>query len=1180
MQPKLKEKDVQRPRPTTVRAMTAEFGARLRLTSSELACDGTLEVHRWSLDVDAAGVAALARDIGRSYVRPDARLLTPSASVKNKVPTDPNVRKGDFGELVAMGLYGARMGSVVPYSKLLLKPVAGATVQGPDTLAVTIEVGERVAPVIVETKYRTNASPSQVLSDIGKSLGVVDEDYLASAWAAGAELMSAHPDYARQFAFSAAQHLGRLLDPDAPLPPHRSHAVAVVPTDKLTPEKLSEHWSDAPPVTVLNVVEVANLDFLQEQVFNAAAKLTYSDLVAGVPALLPPGMKAGAAGLISRDAPQALSTDARHAPIAGLVEASLWFLADEDGVAKARADAIRSDSAADPDVVGLGQLLAGALGGAVGVLKGRELEHFARTARDVVNLTAHPEELRQAALSLQVDEPLAHAARHVAAALLHRLERHPVTMTAAQGASGPLVAHVVSTMRRFGRHAFWPSQAAAIRGGLFDSGQRSLTIQMPTSAGKTTLMQLLCAHTLDQEPNGVIAVLAPTKSLVRQLSGDLRSALPDDVVDVRSSQGGLDYDTDVPSSADVLSEPGVAVLTPERFDLDWRRAATGDGGVDLDNIKLLVVDEAQHVSNGLRGAKLELVIAKALRRGIRVVLLASQFPDVPAIANWINGIALESDWRPAWLERHVYIRGLPDEKSTTARVGYLWPEGGEPREVLKLKPSEKTKGAGWIRKTKHEAAGLVAKWEHDGLVVVFTENKSYAPDLLKAIQAGLPPWDSAPPALEELARRIEDLHPHEAAALREGLGLHHADVPRTVREVIEVAARLDGGLLRCIVCTPTLLEGVDFPTRTVIAAYPPRTTDRWRRPDIARLRNLEGRAGRAGKFISGRLVVLTSNAEQARKWRRAMREKLPATETALTAALRALALYQPQFLSTEIVEVIDAVTLEALAESAAVSGDVRAAVELALERTFWSATSAPTAREPVTARATAYLGQVAQLVPDPAMRDAIYRSGLRLAGCLKLGTAVSEKQDTLVRILREEPPDPKRLDKVLHWLVARCVEHLDELEELRDIPSVSLRDALDGWMSGLSEADLARHHGIAWACIKPSHLETLLVWALTGAFEIIAALDGDLDLRDLAYDRLGPARIRYGVPDTDLCGLVREGYDRVDVTRVASAYAEEPPIKLLGTLLPVADVVRERLDEEIRVKLEREHQEQRASGKS
>jgi replicative superfamily II helicase len=266
--------------------------------------------------------------------------------------------------------------------------------------------------------------------------------------------------------------------------------------------------------------------------------------------------------------------------------------------------------------------------------------------------------MREVLDATTVDATVLEAARHVAAALLHRLRRHPQTMTAAKGATGVAVRHVVGRMRQLGRQAFWPSQAHAVRGGLVDPAQRSLAIKMPTSAGKTTLMQLVAADAIDRHPDGVVAVLAPTRALVSQLYRDLRDGLPADV-NIRSSQGGLDYDTDLPSAGGVLDGPGVAVVTPERLDLDWRRAMTDDGGIDLQNIKLLIVDEAQHVDNGSRGAPLELLIAKPLRRDIRVVLLASQFSDVKAVANWVNGDALESGWRPAWSERHVFIRGLP-----------------------------------------------------------------------------------------------------------------------------------------------------------------------------------------------------------------------------------------------------------------------------------------------------------------------------------------------------------------------------------------------------------------------------------------------------------------------------------------------------------------------------------------
>nr|WP_232530961.1 DEAD/DEAH box helicase [Microlunatus antarcticus] len=690
-------------------------------------------------------------------------------------------------------------------------------------------------------------------------------------------------------------------------------------------------------------------------------------------------------------------------------------------------------------------------------------------------------------------------------------------------------------MRRYGRHAFWPSQAEAVRGGLLDPAQRSLAVKMPTSAGKTTLMQLVAADTIDRHPEGVVAVVAPTRALVSQLFRDLRDGLPDDV-SVRSSQGGLDYDTDLPSAGGVLDGPGVAVVTPERLDLDWRRAMTDDGGIDLQNIKLLIVDEAQHVDNGRRGATLELLIAKALRRDIRVVLLASQFSDVQAIANWINGDALESDWHPAWLERHVFIRGLPDTSPTRARTAYLWPEGSEPVEVFTLKPSGKTKGDGWIRDRKHEAAGLVEKWTSEGLVVVFTDLKSHALGLLNTISASAAPVSTPHPTLTELAASIEVLHPADAAALRNGFGLHHADVHRDVRRVIESAARR--GLLRCIVCTSTLLEGVDFPARTVIAAYPPRTPEQ-QRPDIARLRNLEGRAGRAGRFVSGRLVVMTSDHDQARKWRRAMRQDLPPTRTALTEALMVLRHQAPEQMLPATKNIIDAVTIEALAESAAADGDFRRALEEALQRTFWSGTSAPQVLQTTLANGAGYVHQIAQRVPDAALRAALYRSGLKLEGCLKLRDAIAASLNAIVLILRAEQPDPADHDRLLSWLISACVANLEELEDLRDVDRAALKFSLAAWVAGTSEDDISQAYPEAWAAVKAQHLETLLVWSLTGSFEIIAALANDLGLRESAHSRLAPSRLRYGVFDAELCPLVRNGADRVEVARIANECLDE-----------------------------------------
>jgi len=182
-------------------------------------------------------IAEVAREIGVGeqllgrWVA--AELSFPRAQVRHVVPTAGTVRKGDFGEMVAMGIYSTKMDRTVPYTKLqLAKPVANATTQGADTVCLTITQGEDLEPVSVEAKCRPIGRPSDVLDPIEKSSKTVTYEYLVQAWAAGVQLMLSHPDHARHFAYSAAQHLGRLNDPDAPLPPHLRHAVAVVGEDR------------------------------------------------------------------------------------------------------------------------------------------------------------------------------------------------------------------------------------------------------------------------------------------------------------------------------------------------------------------------------------------------------------------------------------------------------------------------------------------------------------------------------------------------------------------------------------------------------------------------------------------------------------------------------------------------------------------------------------------------------------------------------------------------------------------------------------------------------------------------------------------------------------------------------------------------------------------------------------
>src|SRR5690606_38014437 len=120
------------------------------------------------------------------------------------------------------------------------------------------------------------------------------------------------------------------------------------------------------------------------------------------------------------------------------------------------------------------------------------------------------------------------------------------------------------------------------------------------------------------------------------------------------------------------------VMTPERFDLEWRRTLTGDDPTQLDALGLLIIDEAHLIYETRRGARLERIIARAGRRGSRVLLLPSQVPDATDIGARVGGQAGGPSWSPTRLRRFVYCTGAAE------MAGMLQAETGDPAQRLTL----------------------------------------------------------------------------------------------------------------------------------------------------------------------------------------------------------------------------------------------------------------------------------------------------------------------------------------------------------------------------------------------------------------------------------------------------------------------------------------------------------------
>jgi hypothetical protein len=143
----------------------------------------------------------------------------------------------------------------------------------------------------------------------------------------------------KRFALSAAELLAEVSAPVGTYPEHDRQAVIITTRDTLTGGKIEEHWGRRPPVTELHVVAVPNLDAIIAVVYDDVGKLTYGDVASAAPHLVSgathtPGLSAP---VVSDEAVEALRlSDGEVSPML-LIEASLWLLADWDGMGTARA---------------------------------------------------------------------------------------------------------------------------------------------------------------------------------------------------------------------------------------------------------------------------------------------------------------------------------------------------------------------------------------------------------------------------------------------------------------------------------------------------------------------------------------------------------------------------------------------------------------------------------------------------------------------------------------------------------------------------------------------------------------------------------------------------------------------------------------------------------------------------
>ena len=440
-------------------------------------------------------------------------------------------------------------------------------------------------------------------------------------------------------------------------------------------------------------------------------------------------------------------------------------------------------------------------------------------------------------------------------------------------------------------------QETVVTSASFWDQNKNIVIHGPTSSGKTLLAEIAALHQIQEEGKNVL-FLVPLRVLVtsqcRQLQRDFEQITKTDGKPLNIFESSADYQD---HDAEILAgNYDIAVIVYEKFFAMLHNSPNRM----LDCCGLIVVDELQMLSSDDRGPKMEFSIMRILEaqremrargQSIRLIGMTTSESGVENVCRWLNAENLGNDVRPVSLKQHFVSCRL----STTVRLGEVWsqyipggtehaPEEQEPPFQLEIAAAAEEKGKDKSTEKNRCFFALLKRWmerpnEEDAKakILIFSSAKRSVRFLANELRKKYPRFASPNPDNETDRKKLqsamndalnefgdEDDISNLSALIQHGIAFHHSGLPSTVREAIENDFRSKSGQIQIIVCTETLMIGVNLPADVVIL-YDNTVFRGEPLPLLLTLqeyKNFIGRAGRLGMSNGGESYMLTEHLHQ------------------------------------------------------------------------------------------------------------------------------------------------------------------------------------------------------------------------------------------------------------------------------------------------------------------------------
>lgn len=375
-----------------------------------------------------------------------------------------------------------------------------------------------------------------------------------------------------------------------------------------------------------------------------------------------------------------------------------------------------------------------------------------------------------------------------------------------------------------------------------------VAVNAPTSAGKSFALKTFLVALFAQGRLKRAVYLVPTRALISQVQNDLSHLIRYDLeLNIQISEVPQDVNPE---------ETIIFVLTQERLQILLDQS---DQMIDF-----LIVDEAQGISESSRGIILQSVIERVRDRNPDAnILFGTPFTNNPEIFAHTFGID-QSDFKVIATGEspvaqnivHIATNKYRTHKIKVSRIG----DNEKHYDLAEIDVGTE------LVKDEQTLAQLSYILGKESLNIVYGSEPvkcEKIAGIISEIVSFETNGNQIKPELKEFSDFIK-IHIHKQFSLSEyvknGVAYHYGNLPAFLRKGLEYL--FSEGRIAFIVCTSTLLQGVNLPAQNMFMMKPSKGIDKDRQPislTPTEFWNLAGRAGRLTKDFEGNVYLINLN---------------------------------------------------------------------------------------------------------------------------------------------------------------------------------------------------------------------------------------------------------------------------------------------------------------------------------